>query len=187
MSGWDNTDIMTARRTHMVIFDRDGVLNVDHGYAFKPEELEWVPGAMAAVRRANDAGAVVVIATNQSGIGRGYYAEADMEAFHAEMLRQLATVGAHIDAIYFAPHHEAAVEDRYRVADHPDRKPNPGMLLRALAYFGVAPQDAFMIGDKPSDMEAARRAGVRGVFYEGGDLEALIALELAGLTGRTFP
>ena len=96
MSGWDNTDIMTARRTHMVIFDRDGVLNVDHGYAFKPEELEWVPGAMAAVRRANDAGAVVVIATNQSGIGRGYYAEADMEAFHAEMLRQLATVSGHL-------------------------------------------------------------------------------------------
>ena len=174
-------------RPVMVIFDRDGVLNVDHGYAFKPEDLEWVPGAMAAVKRANDAGAIVVIATNQSGIGRGYYSEADMEAFHAEMLRQLSVTGARIDAIYFAPHHEAAAEDRYRVADHPDRKPNPGMLLRALADFGVAPQDAFMIGDKPSDMEAARRAGVRGVFYAGGDVEALVASELAALTGRTFP
>lgn len=174
-------------RPVMVIFDRDGVLNVDHGYAFKPEELEWVPGAMAAVKRANDAGAVVVIATNQSGIGRGYYSEADMEAFHAEMLRQLSVIGARIDGVYFAPHHEAAAEDRYRVADHPDRKPNPGMLLRALADFGVAPQDAFMIGDKPSDMEAARRAGVRGVLYAGGDLEALVTPELAALTGRTFP
>jgi D-glycero-D-manno-heptose 1,7-bisphosphate phosphatase len=174
-------------RPVMVIFDRDGVLNVDHGYAFKPEELEWVPGAMAAVKRANDAGAVVVIATNQSGIGRGYYTEADMEAFHAEMLRQLSAIGARIDGVYFAPHHEAAAEDRYRVADHPDRKPNPGMLLRALADFGVAPQDAFMIGDKPSDMEAARRAGVRGVLYAGGDLEALVTPELAALTGRTFP
>lgn len=171
----------------MVIFDRDGVLNVDHGYAYEPSKLEWVPGAMAAVKRANDAGAVVVIATNQSGIGRGYYSEADMEAFHAEMLRQLSVIGARIDGVYFAPHHEAAAEDRYRVADHPDRKPNPGMLLRALADFGVAPQDAFMIGDKPSDMEAARRAGVRGVLYAGGDLEALVTPELAALTGRTFP
>jgi D-glycero-D-manno-heptose 1,7-bisphosphate phosphatase len=174
-------------RKLMVIFDRDGVLNVDHGYAFKPEELEWVPGAKAAVKRVNDAGAVAAIATNQSGIGRGYYAEADMQAFHAEMLRQLAAEGARIDGIYFAPHHEDAVEDRYRVADHPDRKPNPGMLLRALTDFGVAPGDAVMIGDKPSDMEAARRAGVRGVPYEGGDVEALVVQALATLSGTTVP
>ena len=174
-------------RPVMVIFDRDGVLNVDHGYAFKPEDLEWVPGAMAAVKCANVAGAIAVIATNQSGIGRGYYTEADMEAFHAEMLRQLSVIGARIDGIYFAPHHEDAEDGRYRVADHPDRKPNPGMLLRALADFGVAPRDAVMIGDKLSDMEAARRAGVRGVFYEGGDVESVVAVELARLTGRTFP
>lgn len=171
----------------MVIFDRDGVLNVDHGYSYDPSRLEWIPGAKAAVKRVNDAGAVAVIATNQSGIGRGYYAEADMEAFHAEMLAQLAAEGARIDAIYFAPHHEDAAEDRYRVADHPDRKPNPGMLLRALADFAVAPADAVMIGDKPSDMEAALRAGVRGVRYEGGDLEALVVRELAGLAGTTVP
>ncbi|MDP1737459.1 MAG: HAD family hydrolase [Caulobacter sp.] len=176
-----------AQRPVMVIFDRDGVLNVDHGYAYDPAKLEWVPGARAAVKRVNDAGAVAVIATNQSGIGRGYYAEADMEAFHAEMLRQLASEGAWVDAIYFAPHHEDAAEDRYRAADHPDRKPNPGMLLRALADFAVAPADAVMIGDKPSDMEAARRAGVRGVVYSGGDLEALVAAALAALTGTTIP
>ena len=176
-----------AQRPRMVIFDRDGVLNVDHGYAYEPSKLEWVHGARAAVKRVNDAGAIAVIATNQSGIGRGYYAEADMEAFHAAMLAQLAAEGARIDAIYFAPHHEDAAEDRYRVADHPDRKPNPGMLLRALADFAVAPGDAVMIGDKPSDMEAASRAGVRGVVYAGGDLEALVAAELARLTGTTIP
>lgn len=176
-----------AQRPRMVIFDRDGVLNVDHGYAYDPSRLEWIPGAKAAVKRVNEAGVVAVIATNQSGIGRGYYAEADMEGFHAEMLFQLAAEGARIDGIYFAPHHEDAAEERYRVADHPDRKPNPGMLLRALADFGVAPGDAVMIGDKPSDMEAARRAGVRGVPYEGGDLEALVIRELARLTGTTVP
>ena len=174
-------------RKFMVIFDRDGVLNVDHGYAFNPDALEWVPGAQAAVKRVNEAGAVAVIATNQSGIGRGYYAEADMQAFHAEMLDQLAAGGARIDAVYFCPFHEDAVEDRYRQADHPDRKPNPGMLLRALTDLGVAPADAVMIGDKPSDMEAARRAGVAGVFYQDGDLEAVVVAALARLTGTTVP
>lgn len=174
-------------RRPAVIFDRDGVLNVDHGYAYDPAKLEWMPGARAAVKRVNDAGAIAVIATNQSGIGRGYYTEADMQAFHAEMLRQLASEGARIDAIYFCPFHEDAVEDRYRIADHPDRKPNPGMLLRALADFAVAPAEAVMIGDKPSDMEAARRAGVRAVFYEGEDMDALVARELACLMGTTIP
>ncbi len=173
----------TAARRFAVIFDRDGVLNVDTGYCFDPAKLEWMPGAKAAVARVNAAGVVAVIATNQSGIGRGYYTEDQMRAFHAEMIRQLEAEGARIDRIYFAPHHEAAAEDRYRVADHPDRKPHPGMLLRALADFDVAPADAIMIGDKPSDMEAARRAGVRGFLYSGGDLDAFLAERLAALIG----
>lgn len=172
-----------SSRRFAVIFDRDGVLNVDTGYAFEPHKLEWMPGAKAAVARVNRAGVLAVIATNQSGIGRGYYREADMEAFHDEMLRQLEAEGARIDRIYFAPHHEDAAEERYRVADHPDRKPNPGMLLRALAEFEVDPLDAIMIGDKETDMEAARRAGVRGFLYKGGDLDAFVAERLAALVG----
>ncbi|ATQ41152.1 D-glycero-alpha-D-manno-heptose-1,7-bisphosphate 7-phosphatase [Caulobacter mirabilis] len=170
-------------RRFAVIFDRDGVLNVDTGYAFEPHKLEWMPGAKAAVARVNRAGALAIIATNQSGIGRGYYREADMEAFHDEMLRQLEAEGARIDRIYFAPHHEDAAEERYRVADHPDRKPNPGMLLKALAEFEVDPLDAVMIGDKETDMEAARRAGVAGFLYRGGDLDAFVAERLATLMG----
>lgn len=170
-------------RRHAVIFDRDGVLNVDTGYAFDPARLEWMPGARAAVARVNRAGAVAVIATNQSGIGRGYYTEDQMHAFHAEMIRQLEASGAKIDKVYFAPHHEAAAEDRYRVADHPDRKPNPGMLLAALADFGIEAKDAIMIGDKESDMEAARRAGVEGFLYKGGDLDLFVAERLAALVG----
>lgn len=170
-------------RRFAVIFDRDGVLNVDHGYAYQPEKLAWMPGAKAAVARVNRAGALALVATNQSGIGRGYYTEADMQAFHAEMQRQLAVEGARIDHFYFCPFHEAAEEERYRVADHPDRKPNPGMILRALADFRLDPADVFMIGDKDSDMEAARRAGISGLFYEGGDVDALIAERLAMLVG----
>lgn len=172
---------MPAARPRAVIFDRDGVLNVDHGYLFEPEKLEWMPGAKAAVARVNAAGVLAIVATNQSGIGRGYYAEAAMLRLHAHMEEELATAGAHLDAIYWCPFHPEAADEALRHPDHPDRKPNPGMVLRALADFGVAPTDAVMIGDKASDMEAARRAGVRGFLYQGGDLDAVVAELLATL------
>ncbi len=158
-----------------ILFDRDGVLNADEGYAYDPAGLTWVQGAREAVRAVNQAGAFALVVTNQSGIGRGYYTEAQMHAFHAAMSADLAEIGARIDAFYFCPFHEDAVEERYRRADHPDRKPNPGMLLRAMADHGVDPRRAAMIGDKPSDLEAAARAGVRGVLFAGGDLRPVVA------------
>jgi len=165
-----------------VIFDRDGVLNQDYGYAYDPDRLVWIPGAMAAIGRVNRAGGLVLVATNQSGIGRGYYSEAQMHGFHDEMRRQLAIGGAKIDAIYHCPFHEDAAEDRYRQADHPDRKPNPGMILRGLADFAIAADRALMIGDKDSDMQAARAAGIDGYLFTGGDLEAFL-LDAARRTG----
>lgn len=165
-----------------VIFDRDGVLNEDYGYAYEPEKLIWIPGAKAAIRRVNAAGGLVLIATNQSGIGRGYYSEDQMHAFHAAMREQLAAEGGRIDEIYFCPFHEAALEERYRVADHPDRKPNPGMIRRALDDFGIEPKQALMIGDKPADVQAANGAGVDGYLYDGGDLEAFL-IDAAKRTG----
>jgi D-glycero-D-manno-heptose 1,7-bisphosphate phosphatase len=157
-----------------ILFDRDGVLNVDEGYAYDPARLRWIEGAREAVKAANDAGALAIVVTNQSGIGRGYYTEAQMHAFHVAMQAELAQLGARIDAFYFAPHHEDAAAQRYRVADHPDRKPNPGMLLRAMNEHGIEPARTVMIGDKPSDMEAAERAGVRGVLFKGGDLLPIV-------------
>lgn len=165
-----------------VIFDRDGVLNEDYGYAYEPDKLVWIPGAKAAIKRVNDAGGLVLIATNQSGIGRGYYSEEQMHGFHAEMKRQLAEGGARIDAIYFCPFHEDAAEARYRHADHPDRKPNPGMVLRGLREFGIDPKRALMIGDKPADIQAANAAGVDGYLYVEGDLEDFL-LDAASRTG----
>jgi D-glycero-D-manno-heptose 1,7-bisphosphate phosphatase len=167
-----------------ILFDRDGVLNVDKTYAFDPDGLTWVEGAREAVRAVNQSGVLALVVTNQSGIGRGYYTEAQMHAFHAAMSEALAEVGARIDAFYFCPFHQDAVQDRYRHADHPDRKPNPGMLLRALADHGVNPRHAAMIGDKPSDMEAAARAGVRGVLFTGGDLRPVVAELLAKVETR---
>jgi D-glycero-D-manno-heptose 1,7-bisphosphate phosphatase len=165
-----------------VLFDRDGVLNLDErGYTFDPAHLVWIEGAREAVKAVNTAGVLAIVVTNQSGIGRGYYSEAQMHAFHDAMQRDLGAIGAHLDAIYFAPHHEDAVEDRYRLADHPDRKPNPGMLIRAMREHDIDPARVVMIGDKASDMQAAERAGVRGVPFTGGDLRPVVKDALAAL------
>jgi len=158
--------------------DRDGVLNVDLGYVHRIEDLEWVAGAPSAVRRLNDAGYLVIVVTNQSGIGRGYYDEASMESVHQALRAHLAKAGARIDAIYACPFHPEAIVERFRHPDHPDRKPNPGLLLRAMEEFPIDPARSFMIGDKDSDMEAARRAGVAGHMFKGGDLDAFVQVVL---------
>ena len=151
------------------------MLNVDVGYTHKPEQLIFVEGAPEAVRRLNEAGWLVAVVTNQAGVARGYYDEAAVHLFHTAMNAALAEQGARIDAFYHCPFHEDGVVEAYRHDDHPDRKPNPGMLLRALRDFQVSAEDAFMIGDRDSDMIAADRAGVQGYLFEGGDLDTLVA------------
>ncbi len=158
-----------------VIFDRDGVLNIDHGYVADPARLNWITGARLAIRRLNKLGILVIVATNQSGIGRGYFGWEDLRAFHAAMQTQLVGEGAHIDAFYVCPYHENAVLEAYRVVDHPDRKPAPGMLLRALTEWGIDPARAVMVGDKQTDVLAAERAGIAGLLFPGGDLAAFLA------------
>jgi D-glycero-D-manno-heptose 1,7-bisphosphate phosphatase len=165
----------------LAILDRDGVLNLDLGYVHRPDQLVLVDGAAKAVRRLNDAGWAVAAVTNQSGVARGLFDEAQVGRFHAAMDAALAASGARIDAWYYCPFHPDAVVPAYRHADHPDRKPNPGMVLRALADFAMPPERAFLIGDQASDIEAARRAGVRGHLFEGGDLDALVDEVLGGL------
>jgi D-glycero-D-manno-heptose 1,7-bisphosphate phosphatase len=162
-------------------FDRDGVLNRDKGYVHRPEDVEWTAGAAEAVRRANAAGLWVVVVTNQSGVARGFYGEAEVEALHAWMSDQLAAQGARVDRFYHCPYHEAGVVEAYRIADHPDRKPNPGMLLRAIADLSIDPGRSFMIGDQISDMVAGARAGVASYLFDGGDLADLAGQAIAEL------
>ena len=137
----------------------------------------WIPGAREAVAAFNAAGWLVIVVTNQSGVGRGYYTEADVHALHARMAEDLAAVGGHIDAVYHAPQHPEAPLDAYRHPDPPDRKPNPGMILRALADWPIDREASLLIGDKPSDLEAAERAGVRAALFAGGDLMQFLADE----------
>lgn len=159
--------------------DRDGVLIEDVGYPYLPEHLRLTPGAAAAVRHLNVQGYRVVVVTNQSGVARGLFSEAQMHAFHDLLRAELARQGARLDALYACPFHPQAVLAQYRHADHPDRKPNPGMLLRAMAEHRLDPRASFLIGDQESDLEAARRAGVRGHLFGGGDLAVFVANLLA--------
>lgn len=160
-----------------LFLDRDGVLNEDRGYVARWADFRWIEGARETVAAFNRAGWLVIVVTNQSGVGRGYYTEDDMHALHARMLEELAAAGGHIDGFYFAPHHPESKLERYRHPDHPDRKPNPGMILKALQEWPIDREASFLVGDKPSDLEAAIRAGVRGVLFTGGDLRAFLARE----------
>jgi len=163
-----------------LFLDRDGVLNEDRGYVHRWEDFCWIPGAREAVAAFNARDWWVFVVTNQSGVGRGYYSEADVLAVHARMEADLAAAGARIDAFYYCPFHPEALEDRYRHPDPPDRKPNPGMLLRAMADWPVDAARSVMVGDKPIDLEAGQRAGVRSLLFPGGDLSAFLAAEVAG-------
>lgn len=167
------------------LLDRDGVLNIDRGYTHRPQDLAFIPGAVDAVRRLNAAGRLVLVVTNQAGVARGLYDEAAVETFHEAMQASLQKDGARVDAFYYCPFHPDAAVERYRHPDHPDRKPNPGMILKALKDHGVAPNDAFLIGDRQSDIEAARRAQIRGHLFSGGDLDVFVRRLLAGEAAGT--
>ena len=166
-----------------VFFDRDGVLNEDVGYPHRPEDLRWVKGAPEAVRLFNERGWRVFVVTNQSGVARGLFDRAAVDAFHQVMQAQLAAEGARIDAFYDCPYHPEAVSPLWRHPDHPDRKPNPGMILRAMEEHPVDRARSLLIGDKESDLEAARRAGVEGRLFTGGDLLAFVEELLRGRDG----
>ena len=162
----------------MALMDRDGVLNVDVGYPHKPEHITWVEGAFEALARLRSAGYRVVVVTNQSGVARGYYSEADVEALHTWMAETVAKRGGAIDAFFHCPYHPEAKLPEYRM-EHFDRKPSPGMLLRALSEFATDLDRSFMIGDRETDLVAANAAGVKAFLYAGNGLDALVDQILA--------
>lgn len=162
-----------------LFLDRDGVINADKGYVSRIEDFEWIEGAAEAIANFNRRGWYVFVVTNQSGIARNYYSEDDMHALHDWMQARLAEQGARIDRIYYCPYHEEGENPRYR-RDSYDRKPKPGMLLRAMSDFPVRREQSFMIGDKDADMEAARAAGVAGFLFTGGNLARFAEWTLAG-------
>jgi D-glycero-D-manno-heptose 1,7-bisphosphate phosphatase len=151
-------------RRPAAFLDRDGVLNVDHGYAHRPDQLEWIDGALEAVRLLNEAGYYVIVITNQSGVARGYYSEAAVNEFHSHMQQVLRAHGAHIDAFYYCPHHPEGKIKELAVRCF-CRKPSPGMLQQAAREWPLDPSRSFFIGDKDDDMAAARAFKIRGIKF----------------------
>ena len=139
--------------------DRDGVINVDHAYVHDREHFEWVPGVLEGARALVDAGFILVIVTNQSGIGRGYYTEADFRRLTDWMRGVFAESGAPIADVRFCPHHPEKALGSYRM-DCGCRKPRPGMILDAAHELNVDLSRSIIFGDKPGDCTAGRAAGL---------------------------
>ena len=152
-----------------VFLDRDGVLNVDHGYVGSIDRFEWTDGALDAIRYATEGGWHVFIVTNQSGVARGLYTEDAVRDLLGWMADQARGAGGAIDDTRFCPFHPDAPLEAYR-QDHPWRKPRPGMLLDLIRAWDLDPRRTVMVGDQQTDMQAAQAAGVAGYLFPGGNL-----------------
>lgn len=142
-----------------LFLDRDGVINYDKGYVFRPEDIEFVPGIFDVVRHANKMGWYVVVVTNQAGIARGYYTESQFYSLVEWIKLKFSQQNAKIDAVYHSPcHPEFGIGEYLR--DDPCRKPRPGMFLKAKNTLGIDMEKSVMIGDKEADMQAAKLSGV---------------------------
>jgi D-glycero-D-manno-heptose 1,7-bisphosphate phosphatase len=164
---------VTGGRRPAAFLDRDGVLIEDTGYPHDPAAVRWIDGATEAVARLNRDGFLVFVVTNQSGVARGLYPEAQVGALHRWMAARLAERGARIDAFEHCPHHPDAAVAAFR-RDCRRRKPSPGMIDDLMRGWPVEPARSFLIGDKPSDLAAARAAGLPGHLFPGGDLAAFL-------------
>lgn len=142
-----------------LFLDRDGIINVDKGYVSRPEEFEFVEGIFDVCRYASAQGYLLVVVTNQAGIGRGYYTEQDFQELSQWMVGEFAKRAITITAIYHCPCHPEAGIGVFRKESF-DRKPNPGMLLRAQSDLDLDLKQCALLGDKESDIEAAINAGV---------------------------
>ncbi|MEO6203415.1 MAG: HAD family hydrolase [Nitrospirales bacterium] len=148
-------DVSAAPGT-AVFLDRDGTLNHDTGYVTSPEQLVLFPGVPEAIARLNHLGAMVLLVTNQSAIGRGMMTIERLESIHEKLAELISPYGARIDGIFFCPHHP---QDGCGC-----RKPKAGLIDQALSRFALDVSQCYLVGDKRSDLEAAQRASVPGVL-----------------------
>jgi D-glycero-D-manno-heptose 1,7-bisphosphate phosphatase len=150
-----------------VLLDRDGVISQQTAFVNRPEDLLLVDRAAEAIARLNRAGLPVVVVTNQGGIAMGYLTERDLVEIHEHMEQLLLEGGAHVDAIYYCPHHERATVAAY-LLDCPCRKPGTGMLEKARDELGIDLRRSVLVGDATTDVLAGIRAGCRTILVQTG-------------------
>ena len=151
-----------------LFLDRDGVINVDHYYVHKISEIEFIDGIFELCKTAKDMGYLLIVVTNQGGIAKGIYTEQDYHTLTQWMRDAFEEKGAGWTADYFCPDHPDGKIERYR-KESEDRKPNCGMIKRAESEFGLDLKSSMLIGDKKSDTEAGRRAGVGRLWFLRGE------------------
>jgi len=164
-----------------LFLDRDGVINIDHGYVHRSVDVEFLDGIFELVAEAKRAGYLVVVITNQAGIGRGYYSEADFQALMDWMKSKFVEHGGQIDAVYFCPYHPEHGVGEYR-RDSDCRKPAPGMFLKAQSELNIDMERSILIGDKSSDMAAGLAAGVGTCFVIGDTDEMPLTIPISRLS-----
>ena len=149
-----------------VFLDRDGTINIEKEYLYQATDFEFIPGAAEAIRLINQAGILVVVVTNQSGVARGYYTEGDVDNLHRHIDSELEHCGAHVDAWLYCPHHPTG-RGSYALPCN-CRKPFPGMLQNAARSNDIDLENSTMIGDKLADIEAGLAAGCRTILVRTG-------------------
>lgn len=154
-----------------VFFDRDGVINADYAYVGKIENFDFIKGVPQTLKKLKDKGYFLVLVTNQSGVARGMFTEADVLRVTAFMQESLRVYDACFDAVYYCPHHPQASVESYRMQCR-CRKPNPGMLNQAAADHDIDMSDSVMIGDHASDLQAGLAAGVGRLILVGSHVES---------------
>ncbi len=150
-----------------VFLDRDGTVNEEVGYLSDLSQLKLIPGSASAIKRLNDAGFLVVLVTNQSGIARGYFSESFVHETHALLKQMLQREGAHLDGIYYCPHHPTEGKTHYTM-ECECRKPGTGLIDRAARDFAIDVRKSYVVGDKWSDVELGQRAGARTILVRSG-------------------
>ncbi|HLF71757.1 MAG TPA: HAD-IIIA family hydrolase [Dehalococcoidia bacterium] len=168
-----------------LFLDRDGVVLEFEPYLSRPEAVRLLPGAAETIAAANQAGVPVAVVTNQSGVGRGYYGWAELAAVVERMQLLLGRHGARVDAVFACPYH-AEARPPYDRGNHPARKPNPGMLLRAGRELRITLESSWIVGDTADDLLAGRAAGLAGGVHVLSGLGATARERVNDLASTTF-
>lgn len=147
----------------VAFLDRDGVINKEKNYLYRIEDFEYVGNVIEGLRNLVSLGYHLIIITNQSGVARGFYPLTAVESLHCWIKRDLKRYGVDILDIFFCPHHPEGLISRYAI-ECDCRKPHPGMLTRAKMKYDIDMKNSLLIGDKLSDINAGKNAGIKNLF-----------------------